>query len=255
MADENIRPTTKKEARALGSKFYCTGKPCKRGHNSPRRVKGGSCVECGNEHRKRWRAENPERTNELHREWRKKNPEKEQESQKKSRKKHYYKCRESILENNKKKYYENIDLSRKIAREASRKFREDNKDTYTKNVKAWRKRNPEKHRKLEREIYFRWSRRNPEAAKAINMANRIRRTTATGSHTAEDIKDIYKMQNGKCAYCKAEVGSSYHIDHIQPLSLGGSNNRDNIQITCPTCNMKKSYKDPIDYAQSLGLLL
>lgn len=29
-----------------GSKFYFTGKPCKRGHYAPRRSCGGACLEC-----------------------------------------------------------------------------------------------------------------------------------------------------------------------------------------------------------------
>lgn len=47
----------------------------------------------------------------------------------------------------------------------------------------------------------------------------------------------------------------YHVDHIQPLALGGSNDKTNLQLLCPTCNTKKSAKHPIDFMQSRGLLL
>lgn len=42
-------PKTRGEARATGSKFYYTGRPCKRGHDCLRRTTG-HCVECGREH-------------------------------------------------------------------------------------------------------------------------------------------------------------------------------------------------------------
>jgi 5-methylcytosine-specific restriction endonuclease McrA len=38
-------PKTRKEAQALGAKYYFTGEPCKHGHIAPRKTKG-SCVEC-----------------------------------------------------------------------------------------------------------------------------------------------------------------------------------------------------------------
>jgi len=38
-------PKTRKEAKAIGSKYYYTGEPCKHGHIAIRKTKG-SCVEC-----------------------------------------------------------------------------------------------------------------------------------------------------------------------------------------------------------------
>lgn len=38
-------PTTRKEAKAAGTKFYFTGEPCVRGHIALRKTKG-ACVEC-----------------------------------------------------------------------------------------------------------------------------------------------------------------------------------------------------------------
>ena len=45
MAAKVDYPKTRKEAQALGLKFYFTGEPCKRGHIAPRKTKG-ACVEC-----------------------------------------------------------------------------------------------------------------------------------------------------------------------------------------------------------------
>lgn len=59
---------TRSEAIASGSAFYFTGRPCKRGHVSRRRVSGCSCVECESvysesaaTYKKNWYLENRER--------------------------------------------------------------------------------------------------------------------------------------------------------------------------------------------------
>ena len=38
--------TSRKEARLAGESLYYTGKPCRKGHDSPRYVSSGQCVEC-----------------------------------------------------------------------------------------------------------------------------------------------------------------------------------------------------------------
>lgn len=84
-------------------------------------------------------------------------------------------------------------------------------------------------------------------------------SAAEGSFDSEDLNRIYKMQNGRCPYCKERLNGKYQIDHIKPLSSGGSNYPNNIQLLCYKrelgCNQKKGNKDPIEYAQSIGLLV
>lgn len=43
--DTTNLPKTRKEAQAIGAKYYFTGEPCKHGHVAPRKTKG-ACVEC-----------------------------------------------------------------------------------------------------------------------------------------------------------------------------------------------------------------
>ncbi|MEV4606157.1 HNH endonuclease [Neorhizobium sp. LMR1-1-1.1] len=66
-----------------------------------------------------------------------------------------------------------------------------------------------------------------------------------------------RRQKYRCAECGASVRKTTerHVDHIMPLSRGGSNGKQNLQVLCPPCNLKKAAKHPIDFAQERGRLL
>ena len=105
-----------------------------------------------------------------------------------------------------------------------------------------------------------------EATRAWYHANkdrlRLSRKTAKAMRRAAGVIDatvvsfLMQAQRGKCAVCKTSIAeSTYHLDHIKPLSRGGTNQRTNLQLLCPPCNLSKSAKDPIDFMQSRGYLL
>lgn len=54
--------------------------------------------------------------------------------------------------------------------------------------------------------------------------------------------DVFQKYKFKCAYCGATSsdGISLEVDHIIPISKGGSNELENLQILCRPCNSGKS---------------
>jgi 5-methylcytosine-specific restriction endonuclease McrA len=84
--------------------------------------------------------------------------------------------------------------------------------------------------------------RRPEIGRAAGQNRRTNKLKADGSHSSQDVRDLYEASAGKCAYCGEDVGDNYHVDHIHPLSRGGSNGPENLAIACPGCNLSKGDK-------------
>lgn len=109
----------------------------------------------------------------------------------------------------------------------------------------------------------RWRELNPEKAKAYaklyspirNARRRTLESIAGPKFTVSDVRSILDRQHFKCTYCATSLKSEFHIDHIHPLSKGGSNLAANLQALCPKCNQGKSSMDPIRFANRIGLLL
>lgn len=100
---------------------------------------------------------------------------------------------------------------------------------------------------------------NPDKFAEHGRNRRARKISADGSHTASDVSALFNAQRGLCANCRTKLFKSgakkYHVDHIMPLALGGSNWPANLQCLCSTCNLKKSAKDPFKWAAENGRLL
>lgn len=125
-------------------------------------------------------------------------------------------------------------------------------------VREYRKKyrsNPEK--KLQEKNYrAEWRIKKASDITVMKRNERAKKRNAPGSHTLEDVEYLFLMQKGKCAICKrCLLENGKHVDHVIPLSLNGSNDKLNLQLLCPSCNLSKHNKHPVDFMQSRGYLL
>lgn len=54
-------------------------------------------------------------------------------------------------------------------------------------------------------------------------------------------------QAWRCVYCLTDLLRGYHLDHATPVSRGGNNDPDNLQLLCPPCNISKRDKTHDEY--------
>ena len=96
---------------------------------------------------------------------------------------------------------------------------------------------------------------NPDAMKISKQKRRARKRDAGGSLSVGLTFRLFELQRGLCPCCNKSLGTDYHLDHIMPLALGGSNTDGNVQLLRATCNHQKHAKHPVEFMQSRGFLL
>lgn len=247
MAD--VEPTReivlRKDAIANGLKHYFTGKPCKRGHIEIRFTNNLTCYGCIKDRLARFGVENPE----IVRKW-----------GRESSKRNYHKHREKHLAACVK--WQKLNPDRVKA--ATLKYTSKNADALRRKALEYYWRDPDSARLRSRTRYknnpdkfkeYSKQRRalNPDLYRALGANRRALERNAKGKHTGADVLEILEDQGGRCAYCRKKL-KRYHVDHIIPLTKGGTNDRRNLQILCQPCNQAKYNHDPVDFARKLGLL-
>lgn len=134
---------------------------------------------------------------------------------------------------------------------ASRKWRLNNPEKMQEARDAWVVANPDKAKILSSD----WKKKNQDAVARYNHNRRAMKIAAGGKLSCNIVKSLFVLQKGLCPCCGVRLGSDYHLDHITPLYLGGTNTDDNVQLLRAECNLQKSKKHPIDFMQSRGFLL
>jgi 5-methylcytosine-specific restriction endonuclease McrA len=127
--------------------------------------------------------------------------------------------------------------------------------------REWRQKYPEKNRAIsakqqqklkarDPDYWNRWARENyaTESGRAKRIAivqeRRARLLGAEGSYTAEQFAELCVLYGGVCLACGGFEPLT--VDHVIPLSMGGSNHITNIQPLCKPCNSRKGTKS-VDY--------
>lgn len=192
-----------------GLKRYFTGLPCLRGHVSERFTRNKTCVAC---HKEKAQPGNKDRM-----------------------------------------------ATRRLRapeefRAKARERRARDPTTFTLRCQEWRAANPSYHRDRNRKLYEAdpekerrrsrdYAKANPAVAAARGARRRARKLAAEGTYSAKDVAALLIRQSHQCV-CGAPLTDrrSYHVDHVIPLSRGGSNWPENLQLLCPPCNHRKGAK-------------
>lgn len=87
-----------------------------------------------------------------------------------------------------------------------------------------------------------WRENNKEKWSVINRLQQHKRRALGAINSTEWIAKVALLKN-ECQACfKTEPEVKITIDHITPVSKGGTNHIDNLQPLCMTCNQKKHTK-------------
>jgi len=130
-----------------------------------------------------------------------------------------------------------------------------NNEERKKYLRDWRGKNHEKALKLTRDwrkthleqvktVTKKWRIANKDKVKFINAARRARKKQAKIERFL--VVEIYERDGWICQLCKKKVNKklrypdplSPSLDHIVPISNGGSHTRDNVQLAHYWCNVQ-----------------
>lgn len=88
-----------------------------------------------------------------------------------------------------------------------------------------------------------WRESNPDGVRVHCSSKRAREAGAFGSFSAADVKRILASQSSRCIYCGSDISGGLHtVEHLTPLSRGGTNKVENIALACRSCNARKGDK-------------
>ena len=150
---------------------------------------------------------------------------------------HFSMCKGCIKDNmveyrysNKEKHKEWRDKNKELIRLRNKKFYNENKDKI-------RKQNSEYKR--------------TDVGVVVSTLTRQRYrdavcSTDDGTVTTESLLNLREEQNHKCYHCGKELdyetSKAVHLDHLVPLSKGGTHTISNVRWSCAYCNLSKGCK-------------
>lgn len=98
-----------------------------------------------------------------------------------------------------------------------------------------------------------WACNNRSARRSISKSYKARRRQhEEGGDSTAAIHAWERAQEKVCYWCRKPCAVAYHVDHYFPLARGGTHAISNLVISCPTCNMRKGAKNPLDFAALIG---
>lgn len=246
---------TRQEAISAGLTRYFTGTPCQRGHYADRLVVNTRCCDCERLMRRTGRKDRVERSR-LDREAR---------ARAKDAGFQFYSthkpCKHGHISDrlvssgdcvvctrtrSLDRYYANPEPFKKRANERYQKL----PDRVKMDAARWAKTN--RHKVLE--TSRRWAKDNPDKRLAHEHRRRSRFLQSEGEWSPADIQTLLTSQQGQCSnpYCRRGIMDCYTVDHIIPLTRGGTNWPRNLQLLCAPCNSSKNTKTMDEWVEIIS---
>jgi len=89
--------------------------------------------------------------------------------------------------------------------------------------------------------------KDPQKVKDRAKAYNELKKNAGGKYTDKDILNIRHRLQDLCSYCGTPLNGAGEIDHMLPISKGGSSSPDNLTLACRTCNRDKHNKTALEF--------
>jgi len=67
-------------------------------------------------------------------------------------------------------------------------------------------------------------------------------------------EQVFERDGYFCSYC-LDASGPFAIDHIIPISRGGSNEMNNLTVACRSCNSSKRDRTPHEWVKDTGMVL
>lgn len=182
-------------------------------HNGKKSSKSGyrsSCKDCDVEYNRLYRQRNRDKVNAAKRKWAADNKDSKAEQDKKYR----LLNQEKIAKRNKQWRIKNSDYTKEKAL-------------------AWRTANKQRKAITDRA----WAQNNKENVRNISLRRRAR-LFQNGIYRVTK-QDIIRLLNAGCMYCG---NPAQHVDHVIPVSRGGTHSIGNLTGACASCNLSKGSK-------------
>jgi 5-methylcytosine-specific restriction endonuclease McrA len=124
-------------------------------------------------------------------------------------------------------------------KEKKRSKQRKNQEKRTAYMREWRKQLPRgaDYFNRENERKRKWKRANLAKARVMNQRRRARARSSGGSYTLDEWTTLCGRYGNKCLACGSE--GPLTVDHILPISSGGTSSIDNLQPLCKPCNTRK----------------
>lgn len=220
-----------KHCTACGELFPCTvGFFYTKVRENGRRYYTAKCIECTKEERAKQRDEQSDKV-------------------KDSSRKSYDRHKDKYNDRRRQKFASSPELREKKNQKTKQWF-DENKDRMVAYRRLYRTEN--KQLIAARAAIF--YKNNRDRFRQYRRARKATLRCSDGSFSALDIQKQIADQNEKCFWCQCCLSDDYHCDHYIPLARGGNNKPYNIVISCPTCNLSKGAKLPVEFFRYLRMI-